>query len=363
MIPTTRNTLAKIDGNTLQALSAVSVNAANAFAVATSQTVDVAAALAVADAIQDMRSLFDRPEVRQRIESLMDTPLGFRTDSDPKVFNKKKNKHNEPYDWVIVREASIEAMLRGLQLVGNQFNIIAGRFYGTKEGFEFLIPKVKGLSEFRPELGVPRSQNGGAIVECVATWKINGREDSAKASIPVKTDEYSGADQILGKAKRKFLARCYSQMCGASVPEGEAGEVGELQIEAVPSVAERLTRPVGRPPKPTAPPEPVKPPAPPVEAPPVQRRPGPVLQGSLLSDEPDPYAILELAINRSGTLADFVAAVVEDNLIGTTPPDSIRSVSDIPMEIVRKYAGRNGDYAPVKESMEYVISQRKGVAA
>ena len=61
-------------------------------------------------------------------------------------------------------------------------------------------------------------------MECRATWKLNGSPAGLEVVIPVKTGDYSGADQIIGKATRKFLKRCYEMMCGASVPEGEAGE-------------------------------------------------------------------------------------------------------------------------------------------
>lgn len=220
----TTGALAPIPERTVSALSEVSTRAAAAFGQANVGELDVTAALVVAESVDQLRNLLDTPEVKSRILALQDTAIGFRTDRDPKVRNRKTNQPNEPYEWPVVRDAALEAALRGLQWVGNQFNIITGRTYCTKEGFEYLIKRCKAVTEFRPVINVPRIANGGAIVECSATWKMNGQAVTYACSIPVKTDEYSGADQIIGKATRKFLKRCYEQMSGLSVPEAEADE-------------------------------------------------------------------------------------------------------------------------------------------
>ncbi len=225
MSATQPGALAPIPQQTVSALAEVSTRAASAFSQANVGDLDVIAALSVSDSVIQLRGLLETPEVQARIEALQDTAIGFRTDSDPKVWNKKKNAYNEPYEWPIVRDCALEAALRGLQWVGNQFNIISGRCYCTKEGFEYLIKRCKAVSEFRPLINVPRLANGGALVECSATWKLNGQAVSYACTIPVKTDDYSGADQIIGKASRKLLKRCYEQMSGVSVPEADADDV------------------------------------------------------------------------------------------------------------------------------------------
>lgn len=215
------STISTIDSRALEALRSTSTKAVDVFRNTQGGAVDIVSSLQVAETIADLRTLFDTPAIKSRIVSLQDTPLGFRTDSDPKVWNKKKNAYNEPYKWEVVRDCVIEATLRGLQLVGNHFNIMAGRCYVTKEGFEFLIKRVPGLTRFAPTLGIPQTKTNGCIIECTAKWSLNGVDDSCSASIPVKMDDYSGVDQLLGKATRKFLKRCYEQMTGVSVPEGE----------------------------------------------------------------------------------------------------------------------------------------------
>ena len=210
--------LAVIKPETARELAEISESACAAFSAASGGG-NVAAALDVAASIESLRTMFDVPEIRQRIVALQDTPIGFRTDKDPRQTNKKTGQKNEPYHWEIVRDCVIEGTLRGLQLVGNQINIISYRCYVTKEGFEFLVKRLPNITNFKPAVGVPKSLNGGALIECKATWKNNGVDQSLEVTIPVKGDDYSGADQLIGKATRKFLKRCHEMMTGVSTPE------------------------------------------------------------------------------------------------------------------------------------------------
>lgn len=224
-------TLPAVSTDTLQALEEASTRAIAAFAGATNGG-SVIAALEVAKGIEDLRAIMDQPEIRARVQALQDTPLGFRTDRGPGAKNRKTGEPLTPYEWPIVRDAAIEAGLRGIQLVGNQFNIISSRFYGTKEGFEYLIRKMTSVTDFRPVVGVPQTKPGGVLIECKASWNQSGKPFSIEVTIPIKSDDYSTADQLIGKATRKLLARCYSIMTGNTLPEGDAGDDVPISIEA-----------------------------------------------------------------------------------------------------------------------------------
>ena len=226
--------LAPVDDSTALAIQQANEAAMAAFGAGSSG--NIIAALKVAESMESLRLLFDDPAIRTRIEALQDTAIGFRTDRDPKTKNRKTGEPNKPYDYEVVKDCAIEAGLRGLQLVGNQWNIVSGRTYCTKEGFEFLIRGLKHVTDFKVNLGVPANKPGGVIIECEGSWNNAGQPQSLKSSIPVKSDDYSSADQLLGKATRKFLKRCYEQMTGNIMPEGEAGEEG--QIEAAPQRAQ-----------------------------------------------------------------------------------------------------------------------------
>jgi hypothetical protein len=222
---TTRKTSAlEISGNTLTGLKSAANAAVSVYAEA--EGGDIVAAIQAATAINALRTYFDDPGIKEAIIALQDCPLGFRTDRDPAI--KKKNKDgnyipNTAYPYEVVKEAAIEALLRGLQLVGNQFNIIAGRCYCTKEGFEHLI-RMAPIADLQLRIGVPKTAQGSAVVECSATWNQGGKIREFDAVIPVKADPYSTADQLVGKATRKFLARCYQQMTGKVLTDGDSSE-------------------------------------------------------------------------------------------------------------------------------------------
>jgi hypothetical protein len=219
-------TLTAIPEATAIALEKAATQAVTGFTAASSGS--IMAQLEVAANIEQLRTLFDTPEIKARIIALQDAPIGFRTDRDPKIKNFKTGQYNTPYPYEIVKDIVIEASLRGLQLVGNQFNILAGRFYCTKEGFESLIRKLDFVTDFRPIIGVPLAKGGGVIIDCSATWKQHGSQRDIQASIPIKENSSGTADQYIGKATRKLLKRCYEMMTGNSMNDGDAEDSQSL---------------------------------------------------------------------------------------------------------------------------------------
>jgi hypothetical protein len=195
-----------------------------------------AAAISMASAISDLRKAIG-PEIMKPIMELQGTSLGFRTDKD------KEGGYKEE----VVKEAFIEATLRGFKPVGNQLNIISGRFYATKEGFEarFRELSAKGLiTDMKLHPTVPRLTGDGAIVVYSASWKWKGKPDSIEnLEIPVKVNGGMGADAILGKAKRKILAAIYSRVTGSEVSDGDASDPA-INVQATP-VVEAKTQTAG----------------------------------------------------------------------------------------------------------------------
>jgi len=232
--------LPPITKTTAAELAELSRAAIEVYGSAESGDGNLMAALDAAASIEALRQMFERPEIRQRILALQDTKLGFRTDRPPGTKNKKTNEPVPPYPWPTVRDCALEAVLRGVQLVGNQFNIISYSCYITQEGFDFKIKKEPEISEFKHTLGIPSSKQGGVIIVCEAEWFKGGKAKTRRDEIPVKSDDYSGADQLLGKAKRKFLKRCYEQMSGKSLPDGEAGDETTIEVQATPTVEVKI---------------------------------------------------------------------------------------------------------------------------
>lgn len=159
------------------------------------------------------------PQVMQPIMELQGTPLGFRTDKDK----------NGGYPIETVKEVLIEATMAGLMPCGNQFNIIGGRMYPTKEGFTYLLSQLPDLS-YTINQGVPVSKNGGAIVRTEILWR---RDPSGVAQpnkkileIPVRVNNGMGVDAILGKADRKAKCWLYNHVTGRTLNDGEVENDG-----------------------------------------------------------------------------------------------------------------------------------------
>lgn len=200
--------------------------------------------LAVAQAMQDLRAALT-PEVMKPIMGLMNSPIGFMTDRNPAQTDPKTGRPFVPYSVDIVRECFIESKFRGLHAVGNEWNIIAERLYAAKNGLARLVKQFPAISEVRYSFDVPR-MNGdkGAIVKCGATWKINGKKDDIACEIPVKINNYTGTDAIIGKAERKLNARILTQLTGRGIDAAETDEAIDVQTAPAsePTTEPKFTR-------------------------------------------------------------------------------------------------------------------------
>ncbi|KKL09998.1 hypothetical protein LCGC14_2560230, partial [marine sediment metagenome] len=182
----------------------------------------------LAEGMKRIRDLIT-PEMMQSIMALQGSGLGFLTDKDDKG----------GYPLETVKQITIEAALRGLNMVGNEVNIIAKRLYATKNGLQRLVREWPGLTNFCLSLGIPEPHQSNCLVEAFATWTLNGKAQSlerrGKEAIPVRRNKEMGDDAILGKAKRKMYAAVYEQLTGMNTdfPEGEVADA--LNVSSSPA--------------------------------------------------------------------------------------------------------------------------------
>jgi len=180
-------------------------------AIALSQVPAMKKAIVMAQAVRQLREYLTDERMRS-IMDLQGTSLGFRTDRD----------RQNGYNMDVVRECALEAMIRGVMPVGNEFNIIAGRMYITREGFTRLVREYPGLSNLVTCPGIPKQMNGGGVVPFTAEFMLNGEKKSLARDIPVKVNEGQGVDAMIGKATRKMLAYIYATITGSTFfPDGE----------------------------------------------------------------------------------------------------------------------------------------------
>lgn len=206
--------------------------------------------ITAAQAMVDLRELLSDDMMRP-IMGLMNTQLGFLTDRNPNAAWEPK----DPYPPAVVRDVFIESRLRGFHVLGNEFNIIGGRFYACVNGFRRRLTDGKtfpGLSEFSDDYSVPEMRGDGAVVKCSATWKMNGVPASVKREFPIRVNKGMGADAILGKAQRKLLKVVHDRVSGIQTPDGEVGEEPLKQAKQSSEPTEpQFTRPATRHPDPT----------------------------------------------------------------------------------------------------------------
>ncbi len=174
-------------------------------------------------------------EYMQPIMQLQGSSLGFKTDQDTvkeKVGGKWVTKKGEGYPMEIVRECLIEAIFLGLEVTGNQFNIIGGNTYPTREGFGSLLDKMQGLKknfEYK-NIQQPVGQKV-AYVTVNITWQTEG--DTAKKQtieFPIKSNEYTSYDALIGKAERKAKRWLFNTIKGTDISDGDVNDIPHVEV-------------------------------------------------------------------------------------------------------------------------------------
>ena len=199
-------------------------------------------ALTLSQGITALRELLDDGIMRE-VMKLADTPLGFLTDRGPTARNRDGSPVS-PYQMGEVRDAIIEAALRGFRVAGNEFNIISGRFYGAKSGLHRKVITYPGVTDFRETLGIPKLMGDrGAIVTAGATWLKNGVKDELSREFAIRVNAAMGTDAILGKLQRKLYAAVLNRLSGIFTPEGEVVDEVITTVEQQSSRTPEIKKP------------------------------------------------------------------------------------------------------------------------
>jgi hypothetical protein len=157
------------------------------------------------------------------IMALQNSKLGFLTD-----------KKDSQYPEKVVKECLIDAVLTGFQPYGNQFNIIKGNMYGTKEGFGYVLNKVPGLRwTIIPSLPRIDKTKWSAAVVMKIQWSFNlGPVTTEEIDFGIMIDEYTAKpDTVIGKATRKARAWLFEKVTGIEV--GDADLATEPQYTVI----------------------------------------------------------------------------------------------------------------------------------
>ena len=198
--------------------------------LALSETSQFKRAFMVASAMNELKAILT-PKVMEPFMALQNTSLGFKTDK------------KEGYPMDVVRDCLIAATLNGVHCVGNEFNIISGQCYVTKNGFGHKLKDIQlnGWKDASRDIktfgwtetpGVPVLKNGGAIIEYTLDWAVNGKAFQKTLTLAIRVNSGMGADAIIGKASRKARAWLFSAVTGMEIGDGDVDDANVIETEA-----------------------------------------------------------------------------------------------------------------------------------
>ena len=205
------------------------------------------------------KAILDLPKTLEVLETKGVPVLGFGTDELPAFYTRTSglpvdrrvenaeevarivranvmSEYNQDYvravvvsgaraPWIlmkhVVRNCIIDAAFIGLLPTGNQFNIISGVMYPTKEGYTFLLKKL-GIKYIIQKTPMQDISEKCAAVSCKVNYNSNGENNSFSIVATIKKDSYSSMDQILGKAERKAKKALFEYITGCDF--GDADE-------------------------------------------------------------------------------------------------------------------------------------------
>jgi hypothetical protein len=155
------------------------------------------------------------PEVRTKIMALQGTEAGFVTDMDEKG----------GYDERTIVNAVTVALVSGFHLVNNEFNIIAGKFYGAKNGYkrkcrEFDNAKFKVIHVGDPDNGEILETPTTVVIPFTITYTVLNKETdqkitkSLKKRIQFTKKSRDTVDAWLGKGAKRLYQRLLSEISG-----------------------------------------------------------------------------------------------------------------------------------------------------
>lgn len=167
-------------------------------------------------------------EIMKPILQLQGSKLGFKTDQD----------REGGYPPAIVKDCVVEAVIHGLPIIGNCFNIIAGNFYMTKEGVLYKLNHVEGLT-YEIDPGFPEivkeaswgtdsrgksvAVPGEAHVKVRVSWMYGDNKGERDLSYQIKVQNRMTPDAICGKAICRAAKWLHAKVLGLEAPVTEDG--------------------------------------------------------------------------------------------------------------------------------------------
>lgn len=184
------------------------------------------AAFGAAIAIKELRGILTTELMNEVFMPLMNTRVGFMTDKPT------RDKPNVLYSLEEVRNCLIDGICIGLLPTGNQINIIAGRMYPTKEGYTALLKKI-GV-KYVINIGQDASQSPTiAELKVRIDYEYKGEKNAFPYTAQLKKTDYTGIDQLKGKAERRAKKALFEYLTGCDLGEGDATDTQDAKATVV----------------------------------------------------------------------------------------------------------------------------------
>lgn len=204
---------------------------------------DITKSLAMAGAINELRTLISTPEIIKILTDMQNTKLGFLTD-----------RKDTGYPDKILIDCALQALSMGLNIHNNEFNIISGHCYPAQAGFDRLLReycqkhKVKRqiINEI-PKFIEAKGKQSVFEVKFTINWKrgIEDKETSIQKWHVVGTS----IDQALGKGLKRAYQWLYNELSNNSLPmdseddfDIDGGDFSESKSDPVSDVVVGLIR-------------------------------------------------------------------------------------------------------------------------
>lgn len=175
------------------------------------------------------------------IKSLMNTGIGFKTD-------RPNEKSNSVYPDEVIKNCVVQAIMHGLRIHGNEFNILGGNFYATKEGLDRIVHNNPLLEEKVKEKVKTFQQSDktgiwGFTFEY--SYKLKGESkvtEEVTVYVKGKMGNYDiPFDAVMGKAKRKLYKTIYNEMTQGFKLE-DADDVDEIETEKISAEKSKISQ-------------------------------------------------------------------------------------------------------------------------
>jgi len=194
----------------------------------------IAESVIKATQVAHLTTVLGEEVIKEKIFSLSGKPYGFLTDKDRPDKDGRKTrfpaeangkKFQLPYPPDVVFDCAVQALIDGLTLHGNRFNIIGGRVYFTRLGYIHLLLNYKGLKDLKFKAELSKEEQKNAILNARAECIYNGLPLKKHQEVSVKKNNFMGVDALCAKGERKILKVLYEELTGNITVDADALEV------------------------------------------------------------------------------------------------------------------------------------------